>query len=89
MEEPIDLIAYSMNEEVFIKCRDNREIRGKLIAYDSHFNMILNNAEETHKEEALDSNNQKTANQVKRKIPMMYMRGDTIILISPVSKGII
>jgi len=34
LEEPYDLIFNSLNEEVYIKCRGNREIRGKLIAYD-------------------------------------------------------
>lgn len=30
MEEPLDLIRLSIDERVYIKCRGNRELRGKL-----------------------------------------------------------
>jgi len=30
MEEPLDLIRLSIDERVYIKCRGDRELRGKL-----------------------------------------------------------
>jgi len=30
MEEPLDLIRLSISETVFVKCRGDRELRGKL-----------------------------------------------------------
>jgi small nuclear ribonucleoprotein (snRNP)-like protein len=63
---------------IYIKCRGNKEIRGKLISYDTHLNMILVDAEET------DSDR-----KVKRNLNSVYLRGDGIILVSPLSKGIV
>ena len=47
VEEPYDLIYHSINEEIYVKCRGNRELKGKLIAYDQHLNMMLSEVEET------------------------------------------
>jgi U6 snRNA-associated Sm-like protein LSm3 len=41
IEEPIDLVKRSLNSKVFLRCRDNREIKGYLHAFDKHFNMML------------------------------------------------
>ena len=30
MEEPLDLIRLSIDERVYVKCRNDRELRGKL-----------------------------------------------------------
>ncbi len=46
LEEPLDLLRLSLTQIIFIKLRNNREIRGKLISYDNHLNMILSDAEE-------------------------------------------
>jgi small nuclear ribonucleoprotein (snRNP)-like protein len=32
--EPLDLIRLSLDERVYVKCRGDRELRGKLHAYD-------------------------------------------------------
>ena len=47
VEEPFDLIRLSIDERVFVKCRGNRQLRGKLHAYDQHLNMVLGDVEET------------------------------------------
>ncbi len=54
LTEPIDMIKFSINEVIYIKCRGDRELKGKLIAFDDHFNMILTDAEEIYKEEETD-----------------------------------
>lgn len=30
MEEPLDLIRLSIDERIYVKCRNDRELRGKL-----------------------------------------------------------
>ncbi|QSL66099.1 hypothetical protein MERGE_000474 [Pneumocystis wakefieldiae] len=47
VSEPLDLIRLSLDERVYVKLRGDREIKGKLHAYDSHLNMVLSDAEET------------------------------------------
>ena len=47
VKEPLDLIRLSLDERVYVKLRGEREIRGKLHAYDQHLNMILGDVEET------------------------------------------
>ena len=47
VEEPLDLIRLSLDEEVLVKMRGDRELKGKLHAYDQHLNMILADVEET------------------------------------------
>ncbi len=47
IEEPWDLIRLSIDEKIYVKLRHDREIRGRLHAYDSHLNMLLGEVEET------------------------------------------
>ncbi|GFH30869.1 U6 snRNA-associated Sm-like protein LSm3 [Haematococcus lacustris] len=47
VKEPLDLIKLSLDERIYVKMRGEREIRGKLHAYDQHLNMILGDVEET------------------------------------------
>jgi U6 snRNA-associated Sm-like protein LSm3 len=41
IESPLDLIRLSIDERIFVKCRGDRELRGKLHAFDQHLNLIL------------------------------------------------
>lgn len=82
--DPLDLIRLSIDERVFVKCRGGREIRGRLHAYDPHLNMILEDVEETIKETEIDeSTGDETTKTTKRKMEMVFLRGDAVILISP------
>ena len=47
VKEPLDLIRLSLDERVFVKLRGERELRGKLHAYDQHLNMVLGDVEES------------------------------------------
>ncbi|EGG21161.1 LSM domain-containing protein [Cavenderia fasciculata] len=84
IEEPLDLIRLSLDERIFVKMRQDRELRGKLHAYDQHLNMILSDVEETirvvEKDEETD---EEIVKSIKRKIKMLFVRGDGVILISP------
>ena len=46
IDEPMDLILLSLKEKVFVKCRFGRELRGKLVGYDEHLNLMLSDVEE-------------------------------------------
>ena len=41
VEEPLDLIRLSLDERVYVKMRNERELKGRLHAYDQHLNMVL------------------------------------------------
>jgi hypothetical protein len=41
IEEPLDLLRLSLDERIFVKLRNERELSGRLHAFDQHLNMIL------------------------------------------------
>ena len=47
VEEPLDLVRLSLDERIYVKMRNERELKGRLHAYDQHLNMILGEVEET------------------------------------------
>ncbi len=84
VEEPLDLLKLSLDERVFVKLRGDRELRGKLQAYDQHLNMVLSDAEETLTTLELDNETQEELIKTTvRKMDMLFVRGDTVILVSP------
>ena len=65
-------------------CRNNRELRGRLHAYDQHLNMILGEVEETVTLMDVDTETmEEIVKSQKRSIPFLFIRGDGVILISP------
>jgi len=89
IQEPFDLIRLSLSERVFVKLRGDRELTGILHAYDGHMNLILSDVEETIMivdvaEGATEA--QGTVNIAKRKMEMLFVRGDGVILVSPPSR---
>lgn len=88
MMEPLDIIKHSLNQKIYIKLRNDRELTGKLNAYDQHLNMILEDVEETHTSVEVDEETyEQVYNQNKRKMPMVFIRGDGVILLSMLSLG--
>jgi len=84
MEEPMDLIRLSIDERVRVKCRNDRELRGKLHAYDQHLNMILGDVEETvTTTEFEDDTGETIVKKSTRQVGMLFVRGDIVVLVSP------
>mmetsp|Transcript_9782 Transcript_9782/g.20307 ORF Transcript_9782/g.20307 Transcript_9782/m.20307 type:complete len:90 (-) Transcript_9782:190-459(-) len=84
MEEPLDLIRLSIDERVYVKCRGNRELRGRLHAYDQHLNMILGEVEETVTSTEIDEETEEEIiKKQQRKVGMLFVRGDIVVLVSP------
>ena len=67
---PLDFLNETRNKRVIVELKNQRQYIGKLVSFDIHINIVLNEAEEH-----IDGN-------LKRKLGKVFVRGDTIILIS-------
>ncbi|KAG2470685.1 ABTB1 protein, partial [Polypterus senegalus] len=84
VEEPLDLIRLSLDERIYVKMRNDRELRGRLHAYDQHLNMILSDVEETVTTIEIDEETyEEIYKSTKRNIPMLFVRGDGVVLVAP------
>ena len=73
VERPFDLLNQSKGKEVLIKLKGDKQLVGTLLAFDTHINLVLDNAKEVEN------------GDVKKNIGVTFLRGDTIIYISPSS----
>ena len=88
VKEPLDLIRLSLDERVYVKLRGEREIRGKLHAYDQHLNMILGDVEEVITSAEVDEETfEEFTKTTKRNVPFLFIRGDAVTLVSPPLRG--
>jgi U6 snRNA-associated Sm-like protein LSm3 len=83
VSEPLDLVRLSLDEIVFVKLRGDRELKGRLHAYDSHCNLVLGDVEETIYVVEDDENEEETIRTIKKQEEMLFVRGDSVVLISP------
>lgn len=84
VEEPLDLIKLSLDERIRVKMRNDRELFGRLHAYDQHMNMVLSNVEEAVTTVDIDEETfEEVHKTTKRSIPMLFVRGDGVILVAP------
>ena len=84
IETPLDLIRLAIDEKVVVKCRGERELRGRLHAFDQHLNMVLGDVEETVTSREIDEETEEEMiKSSKREIDMLFVRGDIVILVSP------
>ncbi|CAK3864151.1 U6 snRNA-associated Sm LSm3 [Lecanosticta acicola] len=82
VNEPLDLVRLSLNEVVFVKLRGDRELQGRLHAYDGHCNLIMGDVTETVYVVDEDDE-QENVRTVKKQSEMLFVRGDSVVLISP------
>lgn len=68
---PLDALNAARNKNVMVDLKNGHRFVGKLKAFDIHINVVLDNAEEYEQGE------------LKRKIGTVFIRGDTITIISP------
>ena len=76
IERPLDLLNASKGKEVLVALKGEKQFVGTLLAFDIHVNIVLDNAKEVHEGE------------VKKNIGLTFLRGDTIIFISPASTSL-
>ncbi|CCE83812.1 Piso0_004401 [Millerozyma farinosa CBS 7064] len=80
-QEPFDLVRYQLDELVLVKLRGAREMKGRLQGYDSHCNMVLSDAVEY----IYDLGEEVNSNPTVKKSEMVFVRGDSVILINPIN----
>lgn len=68
---PFDLLNDARGKRVIVDVKNGKQYIGSLKAFDPHINIVLNDAEE-HKD-----------GQLQKKLGSVFIRGDTITLISP------
>ena len=68
---PLDALNRARDKKVIIECKNGHEYTGILRAFDIHINVVLDETEE------------RVDGEVKRKIGNAFIRGDTIVMISP------
>jgi len=84
VDEPLDLVRLSLDERILVKCRGERELRGRLHAFDLHLNLVLGEAEESVTVVEVDEETQEELLRVvRRRLPLVFVRGDSVILIAP------
>ncbi|KAF2233406.1 U6 snRNP-associated protein Lsm3 [Viridothelium virens] len=84
VQEPLDLVRLSLDEIVFVKLRGDRELKGRLHAYDSHCNLVLGDVEETiYTYDEDEEEEQQDVRIMKKQSEMLFVRGDSVVLISP------
>jgi len=68
---PLDALNKARNKRVIVELKNGKQYLGKLNAFDIHINVVLEDAEE------------KVNGELTRKLGVVFLRGDTIIMISP------
>lgn len=68
---PLDALNEARNKRVVVELKNNKQYIGNLIAFDIHINCVLDNVEE------------KVDGELKRKLGKVFIRGDTITIITP------
>ena len=68
---PLDALNRARDKKVIVELKNDKQYLGTLKAFDIHINVVLENAEE------------REAGEVKRKLGVIFIRGDTITIISP------
>ena len=68
---PLDALNRAKDKKVIVDLKNQKQYIGTLKAFDIHINVVLDDTEE------------RIEGEVKRKLGTVFIRGDTIILISP------
>ena len=71
IERPLDALGEVKNKTVMAELKNGKTIRGKLLAFDIHLNLVLDNAEELE------------GGELSRKLGRLLIRGDTVMMIVP------
>ncbi len=70
-ERPFDLLNKALGQQVLIRLKGNTNIRGRIVSFDAHMNVVIESAEE------LDDG------ELKTKLGTILLRGGNIIFVSP------
>ncbi|MDE1833655.1 MAG: small nuclear ribonucleoprotein [Candidatus Micrarchaeota archaeon] len=71
-QRPFDLLNKVLGQQVLVRLKNNVAIRGRMVSFDAHMNVVMENAEELNDGE------------LKAKLGTILLRGGNIIFVSPV-----
>jgi len=71
VSRPLDALNKARHKKVLVELKNQRQYVDTLNAFDIHINVVLENAEE------------RIDGEVKRKLGVVFIRGDAITVISP------
>lgn len=70
-QKPFDVLVQALNSTVLVGIKGGHTLRGRLMGFDPHVNLVLDEAEELKDGEVI------------RRYGRMVVRGDSVIFISP------
>ncbi len=70
-QRPLDTLNKAKGSTVLVRLKGGRELRGKLVSYDTHVNLVIEEAEELAEDGA------------SKRYGEMIIRGDNVVFISP------
>jgi len=70
ISRPLDTLNRARDKRVLVELKNGRQYVGKLKAFDIHINVVLEDVEE------------RVDGEMKRKLNSVFLRGDTITIIS-------
>ena len=71
VSRPLDALNEARNKRVLVDLKNKKQYVGTLRAFDIHINVVLQDSEELHE------------GKMVRKLGTVFIRGDTITVISP------
>jgi small nuclear ribonucleoprotein len=71
LSRPFDSLNKAKDKRVMVELKNGKQYIGQLKSFDTHVNIVLENAEEH-----MDG-------QLRRKLGLVFLRGDTITIICP------
>jgi small nuclear ribonucleoprotein len=76
----MELLRDSIGTQVLVEMKGRKKVKGKLLGYDQHLNLILENAEEI-------TFDPETNTESVVAIENVIVRGDNVIIVSPTPKS--
>lgn len=72
MVMPLDLLETLLNKQVTLLLKDGRRLKGQLAGFDPHMNLVLDEAEETRRDD-----------EGRRTLGTLVLRGNNVVSIAP------
>ncbi len=71
-ERPFDLLNKSIGQQVLVRLKNSASIRGKIVAFDAHMNLVMEDSEELN-----------DGGELRAKLGTILLRGGNILFVSP------
>ena len=71
IERPLDALSEARNKTVMAELKNGKTVRGLLVAFDIHLNLVMDEAEELE------------GGELSRKLGKILIRGDTVLMVIP------